>query len=145
MQRSYFQKASYLDKSFEKENSRLDLSEHHFLLSRNAKSLKVWMTLKVYGLKRLKDMIQKDIDLTEFLKNEIKKSEDFELVSDSPLAICCFRFNGGLNNEGEILIVSQFTLYGDISKDKNFCDSFSNWLNMIYERGVENTLKEYLK
>ena len=36
MQRSYFQKASYLDKSFEKENSRLDLNEHHFLLSRNA-------------------------------------------------------------------------------------------------------------
>ena len=103
MQRSYFQKASYLDKSFEKENSRLDLNEHHFLLSRNAKSLKVWMTLKVYGLKRLKEMIQKDIDLTEFLKNEIEKSKDFELVSDSPLAICCFRFNGGLNNEDEIL------------------------------------------
>ena len=107
MQRSYFQKASYLDKSFEKENSRLDLNEHHFLLSRNAKSLKVWMTLKVYGLKRLKEMIQKDIDLTEFLKNEIKKSEDFELVSDSPLAICCFRFNGGLNNEDEILKLNE--------------------------------------
>ena len=103
MERSYFQKASYLDKSLEKENNRLDLNEHHFLLSRNAKSLKVWMTLKVYGLKRLKEMIQKDIDLTEFLKNEIEKSKDFELVSDSPLAICCFRFNGGLNNEDEIL------------------------------------------
>ena len=94
-----------MDKSFEKENSRLDLNEHNFLLSRNAKSLKVWMTLKVYGLKRLKDMIQKDIDLTEIPKNEIKKSEDFELVSDSALAICCFRFNGGLNNEDEILKV----------------------------------------
>ena len=46
-----FPKASYLDKSLEKENNRLDLNEHHFLLSRNAKSLKVWMTLKVYGLK----------------------------------------------------------------------------------------------
>ena len=107
MERSYFQKASYLDKSLEKENNRLDLNEHHFLLSRNAKSLKVWMTLKVYGLKRLKEMIQKDIDLTEFLKNEIKKSEDFELVSDSALAICCFRFNGGLNNEDEILKLNE--------------------------------------
>ena len=52
-------------------------------------------------------MIQKDIDLTEFLKNEIEKSKDFELVSDSPLAICCFRFNGGLNNEDEILKLNE--------------------------------------
>ena len=107
MERSYFQKASYLDKSLENENGRLDLNEHHFLLSRNAKSLKVWMSLKVYGLKRLKEMIQKDIDLTEFLKNEIKKSKDFELVSDSPLAICCFRFNGGLKNEDKILKLNE--------------------------------------
>ena len=39
--------------------------------------------------------------------NEIKKSEDFELVSDSPLAICCFRFNGGLNNEYEVLKLNE--------------------------------------
>ena len=41
--------------------------------------------------------------------------------------------------------LGQLEIYGDISKDKKFCDSFSNWLNMIYERGVENTLNEYLK
>ena len=37
-------KASYLDKSLEKKDGRLELNEHHFLLSRSAKSLKVWMT-----------------------------------------------------------------------------------------------------
>ena len=107
MERSYYQKASYLDKSLSNENGRLELNEHHFLLSRNAKSLKVWMTLKVYGLKRLKDMIQKDIDLTEYLKNEIKKSSDFELIADSPLAICCFRYIGGFDDESKIIKLNE--------------------------------------
>jgi mannitol 2-dehydrogenase len=41
--------------------------------------------------------------------------------------------------------LEQLEIYGDTSKDKKFCDSFAKWLNMIYERGVENTLNEYLK
>ena len=41
--------------------------------------------------------------------------------------------------------LEQLEIYGDTSKNKKFCDSFVKWLNMIYERGVENTLNEYLK
>ena len=102
MRKSYFQKASYLDKSLEKKDGRMELNEHHFLLSRNAKSFKVWMTLKVFGLERIKQMIQKDIDLTQYLKQHIETSDDFELIADSPLAICCFRYKGDLENETAI-------------------------------------------
>lgn len=103
MNRTYFDKASYLDKSLEKSGGRLEFNEHHFLLSRNGKSLKVWMTLKTYGLDRIKAMIQKDIDLAQYLKETVEISNDFEMAADSPLAICCFRYKGHLTDKQAIL------------------------------------------
>ena len=103
LNRTYFQKASYLDKSLENQDGRLEFNEHHFLLSRNAKSLKVWMTLKTYGLDLIKSMMQKDIDLTDYLKQMIESSSDFEMVAESPLAICCFRYIGQLKDKQSIV------------------------------------------
>lgn len=103
LHRSYFKAASYLDKSLEEGKGRLEFNEHHFLLSRNGKSLKVWMTIKAYGIKRIKAMIQKDIDLTDYLNEQILASRDFELVAASELAISCFRFTGGLKDAEAIL------------------------------------------
>ena len=71
------------------------------------KSLKVWMTLKAYGLEKIKRMIQKDIDLTNHLKEKIVTAHDFDLIADSPLAICCFRFKGSLTKESDILSLNE--------------------------------------
>ena len=101
LKRSYFKLASYLDTSLEDEG-RTDFNEHHFQLSRNAKSLKIWMSIKSYGIKAIKEMIQKDIDLTQYLAEQIEASEDFELKSTSHLAIACFKYKGGLESEEEI-------------------------------------------
>ena len=96
LNQSYFKEATYLDKSLEVGSGRLEFNEHHFLLSRSAKSLKVWMSIKAFGMGRIKAMIQKDIDLAAYLTNQINASDDFELVADSELAISCFRYTGGL-------------------------------------------------
>ncbi len=101
LKRTYFKVASYLDTSLE-EIDRIDLNEHSFQLSRNAKSLKIWMSIKAYGINAIKEMIQKDIDLTHYLARQIEASTDFELKSTSSLAIACFRYTGGRNSEGEI-------------------------------------------
>jgi len=102
LKRSYFKEATYLDKSLEHGNGRLEFNEHHFLLSRNAKALKVWMSIKAFGMKRIKAMMQKDIDLTNYLNQQIRKSSDFELVAISELAISCFRYTGKLIDPGQI-------------------------------------------
>ena len=101
--RTYFKKASYLDKSLDKDPGRLELNEHHFLLSRNAKALKVWMSTKAYGVRRIKAMIQKDIDLTNYLNDQINQTDDFKVIASSKLAISCFQFTGGLSNQEEII------------------------------------------
>jgi aromatic-L-amino-acid/L-tryptophan decarboxylase len=101
LQRTYFKEASYLDTTLE-DTGRTNFNEHYFQLSRNAKAIKVWMSIKAYGMRRIKEMIQKDIDLTHYLARQLDESPDFELKSISHLAITCFRCTGGLTSEDEI-------------------------------------------
>lgn len=102
LKRTYFKQAEYLDTSLEGGEGRLDINEHHFQLSRNAKAFKVWMSLKTYGAARIKSMIQKDIDLTHYLERKIAASEDFEMAAPSGLAVACFRYTANMDSELEI-------------------------------------------
>jgi len=102
LKRTYFKKAAYLDTELTNDGHRLEFNEHYFQLSRNSKAFKVWMTIKAYGIERIKAMIQKDIDLTFYLNDLISASSDFELVADSKLAVSCFRYVGKMTNAAEI-------------------------------------------
>lgn len=102
LRRAYFKKADYLDTTLEGDNKRLDFNEHTFQLSRNAKALKVWMSLKAYGMNAIREMIQKDISLTHYLSDTLEASDDFELKSRSHLAVNCFRYTAGLTDSKEI-------------------------------------------
>lgn len=106
LRRAYFKKADYLDSDLEQEK-RTDFNEHYFQLSRNNKAMKVWMSVKSYGFSRIKEMIQKDIDLAKYLADEVEKSSDFELKARSELAIACFRYIGNLKSEEEIISMNQ--------------------------------------
>ncbi len=101
LQRTYYKRASYLDTRLE-EQGRTNFNEHYFQLTRNAKAVKVWMSLKTYGMQKFRSMIQKDIDLAHYLAGEVEKAEDFELKSTSHLAVTCFRFTNGLSDEAKI-------------------------------------------
>ncbi len=101
LRRTYFKKASYLNDTIEA-TGRLDFNEHYFQLSRSGKALKIWMSIKSYGIDRIKQMIQKDIDLTRYLAKLIVASEDFELKSKSELSVVCFRYIKDLDSEDEI-------------------------------------------
>lgn len=94
LRESYFKQADYLDTSLEASNQRLEFNEHYFQLSRNAKAFKVWMSLKAYGFKQIQAMMRKDLALTRYLEQQIQHSSDFELLSQSDLAIACFRYCG---------------------------------------------------
>ena len=116
LRRTYFKKAAYLDTELANDGNRLEYNEHYFQLSRNAKAFKVWMSIKAYGMKRLRDMIQKDIDLTDYLNEQVKKSKDFELVADSKLAVSCFRYVGNMTSKEEIVNFNRL-LMPELEKD----------------------------
>ena len=86
-------------KSDKSDNNRTDLMEYNLPLTKEFKSLKVWMTLKTYGAKKIRETIEADIDKAAYLAQKIENHPKLELMAPVPLSIVCFRYNPG--NLGE--------------------------------------------
>lgn len=61
-------------------------------LSRRFRALKIWLTLRYYGSRRLARTIAEDISLAAYLAERVEASGDFELMAPTELSICCFRY-----------------------------------------------------
>ncbi len=61
-------------------------------LSRRFRALKIWLTLRYYGVRRIAAAISEDNALAEYLAQLVEDAEDFELLSQPQLSICCFRY-----------------------------------------------------
>ena len=61
-------------------------------LSRRFRALKVWLTLKYYGVARLAEAISDDIEMARYMAERIEADPDFELLAPVQLSICCFRY-----------------------------------------------------
>jgi glutamate/tyrosine decarboxylase-like PLP-dependent enzyme len=61
-------------------------------LSRRFRALKVWLTLKYYGARRIAAAIADDIHMAEYMAERVTGEAEFELLAPVQLSICCFRF-----------------------------------------------------
>src|SRR5437870_9745554 len=61
-------------------------------LSRRFRALKIWLTLRYYGTRRIADAISEDISLGAYMRQRIQEAEDLELLAPGELSICCFRY-----------------------------------------------------
>jgi glutamate/tyrosine decarboxylase-like PLP-dependent enzyme len=61
-------------------------------LSRRFRALKVWLTLRYYGVQRIATAISEDLALAEYLGKVVSAADDFELMAPVELSICCFRY-----------------------------------------------------
>lgn len=66
--------------------------DHGPELSRRFRALKLWMTLKYYGTRRIAEAIEHDILMAEYMAERVESAEDFELMAPMELSICCFRY-----------------------------------------------------
>jgi len=62
-------------------------------LTRSFRALKIWMTLKAYGIDHFARLIEQDIEHAQYLASLVKDNPHLELLDDVPLNIVCFRFN----------------------------------------------------
>jgi aromatic-L-amino-acid decarboxylase len=69
--------------------------DHGLELSRRFRALKLWVTLRFYGARRLEAAIAEDIRLATYLAQLVAEAEDFELIAGPGLSICCFRHAPG--------------------------------------------------
>jgi aromatic-L-amino-acid decarboxylase len=60
-------------------------------LSRMTRALKVWMSIKYFGLDAYRQAIDHSIDLALHAQDRIGRSTDFELLCPAALSVVCFR------------------------------------------------------
>jgi aromatic-L-amino-acid decarboxylase len=61
-------------------------------LSRRFRALKVWLTLRYYGTKKIAESVSGDIALAHYMGELVEAADDFELLAPVELSICCFRY-----------------------------------------------------
>ena len=61
-------------------------------LSRRFRALKVWMTLRYYGARRIAEAIADDMAMASYMAERVEADPGFELLAPVQLSICCFRY-----------------------------------------------------
>jgi aromatic-L-amino-acid decarboxylase len=61
-------------------------------LSRRFRALKIWLTLRYYGVRRITRSISEDNATAAYLGEQLTAATDFELLAAPELSICCFRY-----------------------------------------------------
>ena len=61
-------------------------------LSRRARALPVWATLRAYGRDGYRAMVERHLALAQRVANQVDDAPDLELLAEVPLNVVCFRF-----------------------------------------------------
>ncbi len=61
-------------------------------MSRRARALAVWATLSAYGRTGYQSMIERHVRLARRVADQIRDSDDFELLEEPQLNVICFRY-----------------------------------------------------
>jgi len=70
----------------------LDFKDYGPQLSRNFRALKVWVTFKAYGARKLRAAIESNIEIMRYLADRIDQSQDFVRLAPVPLSVVCFQY-----------------------------------------------------
>ncbi|HUL85930.1 MAG TPA: pyridoxal-dependent decarboxylase [Actinomycetota bacterium] len=72
-------------------------------MSRRARSLPVWATLRAYGREGYRGIVEHDLDLAQALAAAVDAAPDLERLADVQLNIVCFRYRPAGSVDGEEL------------------------------------------
>ena len=68
-----------------------------WIVTKDFKALKVWMTIKTYGKNKIINAIQNDIEITKYAYQIVTASNDFKAINKPELSIFCFQYIGKTN------------------------------------------------
>jgi hypothetical protein len=69
----------------------VNFSDLSVQLSRTSRALKVWMSLRYFGIDAFRAAIDRSLDLAQFAQARIQASAQLELLSPAKLGVVCFR------------------------------------------------------
>jgi aromatic-L-amino-acid decarboxylase len=72
-------------------------------LGRRFRALKLWFVMRSFGVEGMQKILREHISLGQWLKGEIEKEVDFELLAPVPLNLVCFRYHPvDVNDEAQL-------------------------------------------
>jgi aromatic-L-amino-acid decarboxylase len=90
----YGHEATYLTSTFAQNRDRLTNPHNLALpLSRCFNSLKAYMLLRAYGMRKYRQLIQQNLDHMRYLSELLAKDADMELMAPVTTNIVCFRYH----------------------------------------------------
>jgi aromatic-L-amino-acid/L-tryptophan decarboxylase len=69
----------------------VDFRDRGLQLSRGSRALKLWLSLRVFGLDSFRAAIAHGISLAEHAESVLRRRDGWEVVSPAQLGIVCFR------------------------------------------------------
>ena len=80
------------DVDSDRQAAEINYCDYGIQLTRDFKALKLWMSIKTFGLAAIRDAIDKCLDLADYAERRIRESAGVELVSPAQLGVVAFRF-----------------------------------------------------
>ena len=76
-------------------------------LSRSFRALKVWVHLKSHGISEIANVVERNINQAQYLKNRVKSEAVLELLAPVALNICCFRykFKSNIDEKNSLIVL----------------------------------------
>jgi aromatic-L-amino-acid/L-tryptophan decarboxylase len=74
-------------------------SDLGFELTRRGRGIKVWMSMREHGVRRLAESIEENVRQAKHLEERIVAAPELELLAPVPLNVVCFRYRGALGDE----------------------------------------------
>ena len=71
-----------------------NFTDYGLQLTRGFRALKLWMSIKVFGMAAFRAAIERGFELAEFTEARLRKMPGWEIVTPAQMGIVCFRFEG---------------------------------------------------
>jgi glutamate/tyrosine decarboxylase-like PLP-dependent enzyme len=79
-------------KDLESKGTEVNFCDYGIQLSRSFRALKLWMSLKVFGLAAFREAVARGFSLAEFGESLLQASSNWEVVTAASMGIITFRF-----------------------------------------------------
>ncbi|MGK7311223.1 MAG: pyridoxal phosphate-dependent decarboxylase family protein [Candidatus Longimicrobiales bacterium M2_2A_002] len=91
----YLQDTELEDRGAVPDDAEVNFADRGPQLTRSWRALKVWLTLRYWGVDRVRAAIDRCVDLAEQAEERIRASESLELLTPATLGVVCFRGREG--------------------------------------------------
>jgi glutamate/tyrosine decarboxylase-like PLP-dependent enzyme len=99
LERFYTMNPEYLADVSARHREEVDLRNRGIELTRRARAIKVWLTLRAHGLKEVRNAVASGIEMAEHAERVLRADPRWQVISPAQLGIVTFA-RGGVDDEG---------------------------------------------